>query len=260
MRVLIVGESWTVHSIHQKGFDSFTTTDYAEGAEWLRSALEQHGHDVVYQPSHVASRQFPFIAQELGEYDCVMLSDIGANTLLLHPETFTKSKSLPNRLEAIREYVLQGGGLVMIGGYMTFQGIDGKARYHQSPVEAVLPVTMLAGDDRVEAPEGLVPKVEMAHEIVHGIDGGWPALLGLNAVEVDTGAELIASAGGHPLLVAGTFGQGRGVAFTSDCAPHWAPPEFVAWKHYARLWNQIVEWSAKGAADRRKTLAGAAAR
>src|SRR5450756_154487 len=104
MRVLIVGESWTVHSIHQKGFDSFTTTDYAEGVEWLRSALEQHGHEVVHQPCHVASRKFPFTAKDLAEYDCVMLSDIGANTLLLHPETFAQSKSLPNRLETIREY------------------------------------------------------------------------------------------------------------------------------------------------------------
>ena len=25
-RVLIAGESWTTHSIHQEGFDSFTTT------------------------------------------------------------------------------------------------------------------------------------------------------------------------------------------------------------------------------------------
>ena len=39
-RVLIAGESWTVHSIHQKGFDSFTTTEYAEGVRWLREALE----------------------------------------------------------------------------------------------------------------------------------------------------------------------------------------------------------------------------
>ena len=38
-RVLIAGESWTVHSIHQKGFDSFTTTEYAEGVRWLRDAL-----------------------------------------------------------------------------------------------------------------------------------------------------------------------------------------------------------------------------
>jgi uncharacterized membrane protein len=42
-RILIAGESWTVHSIHQKGFDSFTTTEYAEGVRWLKAALEKGG-------------------------------------------------------------------------------------------------------------------------------------------------------------------------------------------------------------------------
>jgi uncharacterized membrane protein len=248
MKILIAGESWTVHSIHQKGFDSFTTTEYAEGIDAIRCALEAHGHTVVYQPAHVAARSFPMTAEELGEYDCVMLSDIGANTLLLHPETFSKSKALPNRLEAIREYVVAGGGLVMIGGYMTFQGIEGKARYQGSPVEDVLPVKMRAGDDRVEAPQGLAPRAEMdTHAMLAGVTGAWPHLLGLNAVEAAPEAETVASAGGYPLLVAGRFGKGRGVAFTSDCAPHWAPPEFVAWEHYGRLWNQIAGWAAGAA-------------
>jgi len=243
MRVLIAGESWTVHSIHQKGFDSFTTTDYAEGISWLRTALEANGHTVTFQPSHIASRDFPSTLEALQEYDCVMLSDIGANTLLLHPETFSHSKIMPNRLEALREYVLQGGGLVMIGGYMTFQGIDGKARYQGSPVEEVLPVLMMLGDDRVEAPQGLLPTVNLpTHPIVSGIDGAWPRLLGLNAVAASAKGEIVASAGQHPLLLVGGFGKGRGVAFTSDCAPHWAPPEFVEWKHYERLWSQIVIW------------------
>ncbi len=113
--VLIAGESWTVHSIHQKGFDSFTTTEYAEGVGWLRSALESGGWTVDFMPSHVAARNFPATAADLARYDCVMLSDIGANTLLLHPETFSRSRILPNRLESIRDYVLQGGGLVMVG-------------------------------------------------------------------------------------------------------------------------------------------------
>ena len=38
-QILIAGESWTTHSIHQKGFDSFTTTEYVEGVGWLRAAL-----------------------------------------------------------------------------------------------------------------------------------------------------------------------------------------------------------------------------
>jgi uncharacterized membrane protein len=64
-RILIAGESWTVHSIHQKGFDSFTTTEYAEGVQWLRQALEDAGQDVHYQPAHVAARYFPDTVEAL---------------------------------------------------------------------------------------------------------------------------------------------------------------------------------------------------
>ena len=168
-RILVAGKSWTVHSIHQKGFDSFTTTEYAEGVGWLRAALERRGWQVEYQPAHVAAQAFPATAEALTAYDCVMLSDIGSNTLLLNPDTFFRFKSLPNRLEALRDYVAAGGGLVMVGGYMTFQGIDAKARYHGTPVEDVLPVTISPHDDRVEAPQGATPKVAMKnHAIVAG--------------------------------------------------------------------------------------------
>ncbi|MEQ9689818.1 MAG: glutamine amidotransferase [Bauldia litoralis] len=244
-RILIAGESWTVHSIHQKGFDSFTTTEYAEGVEWLRAALEGGGWQVDYQPSHVAARDFPMTAKELKAYDCVLLSDIGTNTLTLHPDTFFRFKSVPNRLEAIRDYVSNGGGLVMVGGYLTFQGIDAKGRYHGSPVEEALPVAISPHDDRVEAPQGAAPKVvARKHPIVAGIGTKWPALLGYNKLTAKPDAEVVATAGDDPLIVAGTYGKGRAVAFASDCGPHWAPPEFVNWKGYARLWRQIAGWAA----------------
>ena len=68
-RGLIAGESWTVHSIHQKGFDSFMTTEYAEGVGWLRAALEGGGWTVDHQPAHVAARDFPATpAAALAEY------------------------------------------------------------------------------------------------------------------------------------------------------------------------------------------------
>lgn len=244
-RILIAGESWTVHSIHQKGFDSFTTTEYAEGVRWLKAALEKGGWDVTFQPSHVAAREFPFTAEELAAYDVVLLSDIGANTLLLHPETFTKSKVLPNRLAAIRDYVAKGGGLVMVGGYLTFQGIDAKAQYAGSPVEEALPVTIEKGDDRVEAPQGIEPVVsDMSHPIVAGLAPTWPILLGYNRIAVKAGATLVASVGEDPLIVAGAFGEGRSVAFASDCGPHWAPPPFVEWAGYEKLWTQLCDWAA----------------
>lgn len=244
-RVLIAGESWTIHSIHQKGFDSFTTTEYAEGVRWLKEALESGGWDVTYQPAHVAARDFPADAKALSQFDCVMLSDIGANTLLLHPETFFRSKPLPNRLDGIREYVANGGGLVMVGGYLTFQGIDAKARYRGTPVEEALPVLMEPGDDRAEHPQGVAPKVtDAAHPIVAGLAAEWPDLLGYNRFAVKPGATTIATVGNDPLLVAGSFGKGRAVAFASDCGPHWAPPPFVEWSGYAPLWRQIAGWSA----------------
>lgn len=243
-RVLIAGESWTVHSIHQKGFDSFTTTEYAEGVRWLRGALEAGGWTVAYMPSHVAANDFPATAEALGAFDCVMLSDIGANTLLLHPDTYSRSKPLPNRLEAIRDYVAAGGGLVMVGGYMTFQGIEGKAQYAGTAVEEALPVALSRYDDRVEAPQGVTPRVALrGHHIGEGIGDSWPRLLGYNRVTPKPEAEIIAKVGDDVLIAAGGFGKGRAVAFTSDCGPHWAPPGFVEWDGYATLWNQIVSWT-----------------
>lgn len=244
-RILIAGESWTVHSIHQKGFDSFTTTEYAEGVRWLKAALEKGGWAVTYQPSHVAAREFPFTAEELAAYDCVVLSDIGANTLLLHPDTFSKSRPLPNRLHAIRDYVANGGGFVMVGGYLTFQGIDAKGQYAGSAAEEALPVTLMRADDRVETPQGIAPRVtEASHPIAAGLEGAWPDLLGYNRVSAKPGATLVAQVGEDPLIVAGQIGKGRGVAFTSDCGPHWAPPPFVEWEGYDRLWMQIADWAA----------------
>lgn len=242
-RVLIAGESWVTHSIHTKGFDSFTTTEYNEGVRWLKAALEGGGWDVTFLPNHLAAREFPQTAEALAAYDVVMLSDIGANTLLLHPDTFVRSVPLPNRLVSLRDYVRNGGGLVMIGGYLTFQGIEAKGKYAGSPVEEALPVTLHHHDDRVESPQGVVPHVgDPTHPILAGVSGEWPALLGYNEVAAKPDAEVLVRVGGDPLVVAGTFGKGRSVAFTSDCGPHWAPPPFVDWAGYAPLWNGIANW------------------
>ena len=246
-RVLLAGESWLMHTIHQKGFDSFTTTAYGEGHQWLQAALEGDGWVVEHLPNHLAPTHFPTEAAALAVYDAVILSDIGANTLLLHPDTFERSRPMPNRLALLSDYVAAGGGLVMVGGYLTFQGIEGKGRYAGTPVEEALPVTLQLQDDRVEVPEGvspIVPAAAVNHPIVAGLPETWPSLLGYNRFRAKPDATVVATVGPDPLLVAGTQGRGRAVAFASDCGPHWAPPTFCQWDGYARLWQGMLSWVA----------------
>ena len=83
---------------------------YATGGDFLISALQKRGIQVTHLPSHEAAKDFPFELRKLQAFDVVILSDIGANTLLLPPETFMEGKRVPNRLERVKKYVMQGGG------------------------------------------------------------------------------------------------------------------------------------------------------
>jgi uncharacterized membrane protein len=241
--VLLAGESWVSSSTHVKGFDFFSSTYYATGSDCLIEALARQGVHVTHLPSHEAATKFPFELGELQRFGAVILSDIGANTLLLPPQTFLEGKRMPNRLNLIKDYVLQGGGLVMAGGYLSFQGIYGAARYRRTPVEESLPVSIQPFDDRVERPEGVVPTVtSQDHFITRGLGESWPFLLGFNEVTPKPEGEVLANVDEHPLLVVGRHGQGRAVAWTSDIGPHWCPKEFVEWPGYEELWTRLVRW------------------
>ncbi len=241
-KVLIAGESWMSFTTHVKGFDSFVTSVYEEGVKWIRAAIEEGGYEVDFIPNHLADAQFPFTIEELSRYDTVILSDIGSNTLLLSAQTFTQSIPKPNRCQLIKDYVLAGGSLLMVGGYMTFSGIDGKGRWGQTPVADVLPVQLMVGDDRSEHPEGVTAALTTAHRVLAELPESWPALLGYNKTTLRSDAQLIATINGDPLVALGSYGQGRSAVFTSDCSPHWAPPEFVNWPYYNKLWQGLLAW------------------
>jgi uncharacterized membrane protein len=244
-RALIAGESWIMHTIHQKGVDAFTTTAYGTGHRWLQGALEAAGWEVEHLPNHLAPESFPTTMAELDGYSLVILSDIGSNSLLLSPDTFERSLSAPNRLVLLRDWVAAGGGLIMIGGYLTFQGIEGKGRYAGSAVEEALPVLISPFDDRVERPEGVTPMVSVPnHPLAAGLPETWPEILGYNRLTVRPEAATVAVVCDDPLLAGWEFGQGRSVAFASDCGPHWAPPAFVEWDGYQTLWQNIANWAA----------------
>jgi uncharacterized membrane protein len=252
-KILLAGETWMSSANHYKGFDQFGSVTFHSGAGPLIEAMQGSEFEIVQMPAHEAVERFPFSVEELSAYAAVMLSDIGSNSLLLHPEVWLKGETRPNRLKVIRDFAKGGGGLVMIGGYLTFQGIDGRARWRRTPVEEALPVDFLPYDDRIEVPDGFHAVVtDPKHPILAGIDGPWPALLGANEVTLKSHGDphLIArlpdDEGGHPLLVAGSFGLGRTLAWTSDVGPHWLPAKFVAWPGYAKLWRNMLAWVTRG--------------
>jgi uncharacterized membrane protein len=257
-RVLLVGESWVSAATHHKGFDLFHSVTAHSGAEPLLAALHGTGVDVTHMTAEAAAEGFPFDLEGLSRWDVVVLSDVGSNTFLLPPAVWLRSETRPNRLRVLRDWVAAGGGLLMCGGYLSFQGIDGRARWRRTPVEDALPVTCHPWDDRLEMPEGAEAEVLMGdHAVLAGMDGAWPPVLGANEVVAKDGAQVLArlpvDQGGHPLLVLGTHGQGRTAAWTSDIGPHWLSPAFCAWNGYGRLWTNLLGWLAGGPGASTKT-------
>ena len=59
-----------------------------------------------------------------------------------------------------------------------------------------------------------------------------------------TGATLIASVNGDPLIAATQAGKGRSLVWTSDIGPHWCPETFVKWEGFAPLMANMIAWVA----------------
>jgi uncharacterized membrane protein len=247
-KVLFVGESIVMHHFFDKGVLEFMIASHFEDeGRFLRSALERNNIQVVHIPTMNAAREFPETIDELVQYECIIFSDVGSSTILLHPEVFTRSRPRPNRLKLIKEYVLEkGGGFLMIGGYLSFQGLNGIAKYKNTPIEEILPVEILPYDDRIEVPEGFNPRIiNRQHPITKGFPETMPTLLGYNKTLPKKGIDILIEFNGDPILAVAEIGKGRTAAFTSDCAPHWGTSEFLEWQYYDKLWTNIVNWLSK---------------
>ena len=242
-KVLFVGESWHVHVTEAKGFDTFTYDYYEEATGFIKAALEKNGTEFYHIPSHLVESKFPTTLEGLQEYDAVMFSDVGANTMNLPMSVFQRLIPTVNKLELVKEYVQKGGAFVMIGGYLTFQGIEAKGAYKRTAIEEILPVNLLEGDDRQERCEGVAPVViKPEHPTMVNLPETWPQVLGYNRLLPKEGAEVVAKVHEDPLVVLGQYGEGRVCAYATDCAPHWSPEAFCNWEGYPVLWDNLLNW------------------
>jgi uncharacterized membrane protein len=83
------------------------------------------------------------------------------------------------------------------------------------------------------------------HEILEGMPQEWPQVLGYNRTIAKEEAEVIALVEGDPFIALGSYGKGKSAVFTTDCAPHWAPPEFCEWEYYDVFFKNLLNWLTK---------------
>jgi uncharacterized membrane protein len=243
--VLLAGETFHVTSFGAKGYEVGASARYINGAERFIAALTAANIAVTQIGGDRCETEFPRSLEALDQYSCVMLSDVGALSLLYTPETRAARRSV-NRLELLRQWVEAGGALMMAGGYTSFQGMDGMALFHGTAVETCLPVECLAGPDGLEAPQGLDPIiVDPAHPLLAGLPLPMPYILGMNRVIPRPDATTLVRCAELPLLAVCDYGAGRTMAWMTDIGPHWLSRDFLDWPGYDGLMANMVRWLAR---------------
>jgi uncharacterized membrane protein len=251
MNVLLAGETFAATTSVAIGGDVLTSATAINGATAFNAALAAEGIAVTQIGGERCAAEFPYDVDALAQYQAVVISDVGALTLLVTPDARAGRVGV-NRLDVLKAYVESGGGLMLAGGYMGFQGMFGTARFHDTAVEDVLPVRCFPWKDGLEAPEGLHPSILFpSHPILSGVDQPMPPILGLNKVDFrrDGTSSLVATCPyrgtNWPLLATREYGKGRSVAWTTDIGPHWLSLDFLAWPLYGKLMANIIRWLAR---------------
>ncbi|GHT37563.1 hypothetical protein FACS189427_10680 [Planctomycetales bacterium] len=149
------------------------------------------------------------------------------------------------QLQFIKDSVAAGSGLLMLGGWDSYCGQNGK--YNETVLTDVLPIIMQDTDDRQNFSQTAVVKVKEEHPVLAGLPWDYPPCIGgcnkitakestaENNVQTlltvipydiridfeDKGSVRFSSREELPLLVIGEYGKGKTAAFATDAAPHW---------------------------------------
>ncbi|OGS37254.1 MAG: hypothetical protein A2293_15890 [Elusimicrobia bacterium RIFOXYB2_FULL_49_7] len=167
------------------------------------------------------------------DYKAIILSDYPANN-------FT-----PSQVKGVLSCVRNGMGLLMIGGWESFTGLN--AGYEKNALTQALPVTLSNKDDRVNTASPCVVIKETEHPLLKGLplSDHLPCVSGFNRLKAKPGCPILLSIcqlsvksvkeklhfiekEKAPLLTLGQFGLGKTAAYASDAAPHWSGG-FVDW-------------------------------
>lgn len=255
IRVLYVGDAGVLLGPNIVASPFYFETKGYEEHIWCQPVLDALNAESDITVEHMttwrALAEFPETPEAIAaKYDVVILSDIEQESLVLYPwSRFMDAPMGPNRLVSIREYVRNGGGMAMIGGWQSFTGRRGIGNWGNTPVEEALPVKCLEiNDDRHECPEGVhIETLVPDHPILNNIK--WetcPVFTGYQRIIAKPGSQILARVKefGDPFCVVHTYGKGRSMAFASDVSPHWGSG-FQRWDNYGKFFVQAVRWLGK---------------
>jgi uncharacterized membrane protein len=115
-RVLLAGETFAINQSVSIGYDTLRSNAYANGALHFLTSMRDTNYEIVHLPSERCEAEFPCSGEDLARYEAVILSDIGAMSLLFSAETRAGNPSV-NRLVLLHDWVKQGGRLQQFSRY-----------------------------------------------------------------------------------------------------------------------------------------------
>ncbi len=175
----------------------------------------------------------PQTAEQLGTFSTVVLANMDAPTLG------------EKNLAMLRDFVQNGGGLVVLGGEWAFQ----RGGYAGTPLAEMLPVEMPAEDRIPVNRDGEVLQLSetssLPKDLAFTVS---PRSFYAHTLTPKSGATVELRVGDRPAIASGTFGKGRVVAcgLTIHGKPPTGTTAFWDWADWPRLLGHIVDTSAVG--------------
>jgi uncharacterized membrane protein len=191
------------------------------------------------------------LEEQLARSSALVISDVEAKCFHLYPSFFDRARreqkvvAFPDRLESIKNWVHAGGGLMMLGGWLSFSGAREMGGWRRSQLAPILPVECLVGEDLVESSAGFTAEVvQPDHPLAANLPwDSFPPIFGYNELVPRSDEQVIVRVRetGHPLVAAGSYGEGRVMVYASDPAPHWGL-NFELWEGYDAFWRLALRW------------------
>lgn len=197
---------------------------------------------------------FDYLAENTAFTDEILETDYKGIIISDYPSANFSTE----QLGIICERVKAGTGLLMVGGWGSFVGLNGG--YNETVLKDVLPVIMNDTDDRVNCSAPCIIQQNIVHEITESVpfNENPPVIAGYNLLNAKDESKTVLSVKKYrvskeqdfsficertdPLLVLGSFGKASIAAYASDVAPHWAGG-FVDWG------DERLTLQAKGAGE-----------